>query len=257
MIVELITYIHWNFDPYLFQSGNFGLRWYGVMWGLALMLGYAIAVWIYEREGRNRALLLPWIQWFFLGGLIGARLGDVLFYNLDWYLANPQTIPMIWKGGLSSHGGAIGIFAGTWIYCRSRQLPLLWHLDRLVLVMPLAGALIRLGNLFNSEIIGKPSTLPWAFVFEQRSPVARHPSQLYECLLLLGIFALLLWLYRAGWAKRSGLLMGLFFSIFFSLRFILEFLKEEAEITQLLNLPFIVLGLAALWYSRTIQPSSR
>ncbi len=220
------------------------------------MLGYLLAVWIYEREKKPRDLLVLWIQYFMLGGLVGARLADVLFYNLSYYLSDPILIPQVWKGGLSSHGGAIGIFVATLIFCKRHHGKLLWHLDRLALVMPIAGALIRLGNLMNSEIIGKPSEVPWAFIFKSRSDLPRHPSQLYETLMLLLVFCLLITLYRKGLHQKPGALTSLFFTLTFGLRFLLEFFKEETAVSQPLNLLFCLLGtLSFLLIRRHSSPS--
>lgn len=238
--------IWWNPNPYLLELGALKLKWYGVMFALAVLAGYWVLVLLYRQRNLpvNRVAVL--VQYQFLGGLIGARLGQILFYDLPYYLAHPAEILMLWHGGLASHGAAIGGFAATWLYVRRyKELGYLQMTDMLVTPAALIGALIRIGNLFNSEIIGKISNVPWAFVFVQRNMQPRHPSQLYEAVMLTGVFALLFYLQK----KRplpTGLLSGLFFTITFTLRFLLEFLKENAAVSQPLNLFAAAFGLALL-----------
>jgi len=188
------------------------------------------------------------------GTVIGARLGHCLFYNPVYYLSNPIEIFKVWEGGLASHGAAIGILVAVYLFSKKKKkYPFLWIIDRIVIVVALAGTFIRLGNLFNSEIIGKPTDVSWAFIFTAIDDLPRHPTQLYESIAYLIIFLILLFIYYKGFEKnRSGLLFGLFLVLVFTFRFFVEFLKEnqsgfEAGMTlnmgQLLSIPFVLIGI--------------
>jgi len=194
--------------------------------------------------------------------VIGARLGHCLFYEPDLYLANPISILYIWEGGLASHGAGIGIIVGLWIFSRKTQRPFLWIIDRIAVVVALAGTFIRTGNLMNSEIFGNITTLPWGFRFlrasnplEQADP--RHPTQIYEALsYLLIFFFLLFYYYRKDGKPRQGILIGWFLVLVFGMRFLIEFIKEpqvdfERSMTlnmgQLLSIPFIMIGVLLIF----------
>ncbi len=190
-------------------------------------------------------------------------MGHCLFYQPDHYLAHPIEILKIWEGGLASHGGAIGILLGLYLYIRKKtDQSYLWLLDRVVIVTAFGGACIRLGNLMNSEIVGLPTDLPWGFIFELRGEdFARHPAQLYESISCLILFILL----YLGYYKKDGKIPeGQFFGIFliwvFSLRIVYEMLKEnqvafENEMAlnmgQILSIPMVLLGIYLLYYSFT------
>lgn len=243
----MLAYINWNPDPYIFQIGGFGLKWYGAMWGLATILGYFISLWLYRTKKISTTHIVTAIQYVLVGGLIGARMGMVVFYEPAYYLAHPLEIFMIWKGGLASHGGAIGTLIAAYLYCRKyKDIAYLQLLDVLAIVICMSVGLIRIGNLFNSEIIGKVTYVSWAFIFEQVSLSPRHPSQIYDAILVFTVFRLLLVLFLKMPELKPGVLTGLFFVLAFSGRFLLEFLKEDAVITQWLNVPVILLGVGLL-----------
>lgn len=219
--------ITWDVSPIFFEAGPLQLRWYGLFFALAFILGFYIVEWMYRREGKPVEDLNAGLIYMLVGTLVGARLGHVFFYQAEYYLANPAQIPMIWHGGLASHGAVIGILVALWLYARSRDdQPYLWLLDRVAVPVALAGFFIRMGNFFNSEILGEPTDLPWAVIFERIDMVPRHPTQLYEALAYLTIFGVLFWLYRR-YARRAphGLLTGAFLTLVFSARFLLEFTK--------------------------------
>lgn len=186
--------------------------------------------------------------------IVGARLGHCLFYEPEIYLSDPIKILFIWQGGLASHGAAIGIIFGLWLYVKRQQdITLMWILDRIVIVVALAGCFIRLGNFFNSEILGIEATIPWAVIFSRIDDVPRHPVQIYEALSYLAVFFILNSLYnKYKSASPKGLLFGLFLSLIFGARFILENFKtaqasfeadDSLKMGQLLSIPFILLGI--------------
>jgi prolipoprotein diacylglyceryl transferase len=197
--------------------------------------------------------------------IVGARLGHFLFYDPAFYLSHPFEILKVWKGGLASHGGLLGILIGLWIYSRKRpSQPYLWLLDRIAVPTALAGSFIRIGNFFNSEIIGEPTSLPWAIVFDRVDPFPRHPAQLYESVCYLVIFGIL---WRVYWRRRQetprGLLLGLFLVLVFSARFLIEFVKVHQaaygmgfplSVGQLLSIPAVVAGVLLLIRAARADP---
>lgn len=258
----MLNYITWNVDPELFSLGPVHIRWYGLLWALGIWLTLIITQKIYKHE----KLPDQWLDKLFIytvaGAVIGARIGHCLFYNPAYYLANPWEILYIWQGGLASHGGAIGILISTYLYNKKvSKKGFIWVFDRLVIGVAVAGAMIRLGNLMNSEIYGGPTTLPWGFIFlrdGQTEPM--HPTQIYEVLYCLITFGITYWLYWKKEAyKRTGLIFGVFLiGIFFS-RFLIEFVKNNQEsfenemflnMGQILSLPFIIWGIWLIYNSK-------
>ena len=267
--------IHWHVDPVLIHLGNFGIRWYSLLFVAGFVIGWYLFRWFFRREGVSEKLLDPLLYTLLIATIVGARLGHCLFYQPDYYLGSWQgfwEIFMPWKGGLASHGGAIALLLGMWWYAshygKKNDFDYLWILDRLVITVAFAGCLIRLGNLFNSEIYGDVTTLPWGFVFDLRGETEpKHPTQLYEALsyLLLGLF--LIWVYAKKLDKvHRGFFLGTFLLCCFGMRFLIEFIKEpqvEFEQTmalnmgQLLSIPFIIGGIAILIYAaRSKRPAA-
>ncbi|MBL7785054.1 MAG: prolipoprotein diacylglyceryl transferase [Chitinophagales bacterium] len=244
-----LSYITWNVSPTLIDLGVWKLQWYGFLWASCIILAYYLLLYANRHEPAENRHGTAIIEYVFFGGLIGARLGEVLLYNPSHYWAHPIEILYIWQGGLASHGGAIGILVASFLYVYRFGYSYIRLLDVLALGMPFFGALIRIGNLMNSEIIGKATTVPWGFVFvRQGETIARHPVVLYEALWLT-IVGIVLWRLYLGKRRAAGFIAGLFFVLTFSGRFCLEFWKANADFTQLLNLPLIVLGGILLWYS--------
>jgi phosphatidylglycerol---prolipoprotein diacylglyceryl transferase len=258
----MLNYITWNIDPELFSLGPIHIRWYGLLWALGIWLTLIITQKIYKHE----KLPDQWLDKLFIytvaGAVIGARIGHCLFYNPAYYLANPWEILYIWQGGLASHGGAIGILISTYLYNKKvSKKGFIWVFDRLVIGVAVAGAMIRLGNLMNSEIYGGPTTLPWGFIFlrdGQTEPM--HPTQIYEVLYCLITFGITYWLYWKKEAyKRTGSIFGVFLiGIFFS-RFLIEFVKNNQEtfendmflnMGQILSLPFVIWGIWLIYNSK-------
>ena len=252
-----LQYITWNVDPVLIELGPVAVRWYGILFASAFLAGYYIVQKILKREGLPVIWMDSLLMYMMLGTVLGARLGHVFFYQWDYYQDNLLEILQVWKGGLASHGAAIGIIFSLWLWSKKvSHKPLLWILDRIVITVALAAVFIRTGNLMNHEIVGAPWDGPWAFVFTKAGYaqlVPRHPAQIYEALSYLVLFIVLYALYyRTGAGRRPGMLFGLFLTGLFSARFIIEFYKEvqvsfEQEMVlnmgQWLSLPLIVIGL--------------
>lgn len=262
---SFLLQVKWDVSPVIFHIGGFSLRYYSLLFGLAFLSSYTILSRVFTREKVPLEDLNSLTIYVFLGTLIGARLGQVFFYEFGYYSTHlleiilPFRIDKV-KGfeftgfqGLASHGGAVGILTAIYFYCRRHQHRFLWVADRVALVVPLAGFFIRLGNLFNSEIIGKPFNGAWAFIFYRIDTIPRHPTQLYEAVCYLLIFGLLWMVFkRKGKTSSEGLLFGLFLVLVFTVRFALEFLKENQEafenrlplnMGQILSLPLVLTGL--------------
>ena len=262
-----ILAINWNVDPELFRIGSFAVRWYGLLFVSGFVLGYWMFTKFFERENVDKRILDPLLYTLLLGTLVGARLGHCIFYQPDYYFGSWDgflEIFQVWKGGLASHGGTIVLFFCMMWFARKygpkNNFDFVWILDHLCIAVAFAATFIRLGNLFNSEIYGDVTSLPWGFVFERRGEVEpKHPTQLYEALsyFLLGIF--LLWLYVKKLDKvYRGTFIGIFFIVCFGMRFIIEFIKapqvefEETmllDMGQILSIPFIILGIGFLVYA--------
>jgi len=252
--------IPWDVNPEIFRVGSFAVRWYGLLFASAFLFGYIIMGRIFKNEGLSEGSLDRITIYMAIGVVAGARLGHCFFYEPGYYLSHPAEILMIWKGGLASHGAAIGILLAIWVFVRKEKKDYTWAIDRIAIVVALSGFFIRMGNLMNSEIYGVETTVPWGFVFLRNGETApKHPTQIYEALAYLGIFVLLFWLY---WRKKGehiqGTLISLAMILIFVARFFIEFLKEpqvdfENNMTlnmgQLLSIPFIIIGCVWLYIS--------
>lgn len=267
--MTLPAFITWDFDPVLFTLFGHPVVWYGLLFALGLMI---LGPWIEKKMWEHEKLDPKWFEslavYVFVGTIVGARLGHVLFYDPAYYLANPAKIFVTWEGGLASHGGTIGIIIACWLYSRRvTRKSILWVLDRLAVPTGIVAAMIRLGNLTNSEIFGRPTTLPWGFRFIRSEEYRRlvpnmdmgcHPTQIYEALCYLAVFALCMWLYwkRDAARRYSGLIVGVFLTGIFLSRFIIERIKIVQEpwelkliesvglnMGQLLSIPFVLAGI--------------
>ena len=263
--------ITWAPDPAIFRIGEKEIRWYALMFIIGFTVGYSIVKRMWKREEINPQWIDPLLYYTAIGMIIGARLGHCLFYDPGFYLSNPIEILKVWKGGLASHGGVIGIIIAIYLYSHKvSRKSMMWTFDKLVTPTGLVAALIRFGNLMNSEIIGKPTTLPWGFKFLKSPDYHRlvpkldmgcHPAQIYESICYLLTFALCMWLYfkKNAW-KKEGLIFGIFLICIFSSRFFIEFLKFRQEgweeqlvnaiglnMGQLLSIPFILAGIFFVW----------
>lgn len=278
MILQSIT---WDVDPWLVRFGdNFGIRWYGLLFASAFLFGYIIFNRFFRKQGFSTELLDKLTIYVAVGTIIGARLGHCFFYDADYFLKHPVEILMVWKGGLASHGGAIGILIALWLFVRKTKISFLWLIDRIAVVAALGGFFIRMGNLMNSEIYGRPTDLPWGFKFirdksrinfydsetgellGQHLPC--HPTQIYEGLSYLLIFIVLFWLLRKyGRKLKEGVVFAWFLISVFTARFFIEYLKFEQSdfeinminqfhlnMGQLLSIPFILFGIGLLIWLR-------
>jgi phosphatidylglycerol:prolipoprotein diacylglycerol transferase len=248
--------ITWNVSPILLSLGPIQLRWYGLLFALGFVLGLRVMEWAFRRDGLSTKHLDTLLIYVVLGTVIGARLGHCLVYEPEIYLNDPIRILKIWEGGLASHFGGLGVIIALIIWQRKYfpQKGIIALLDYLCLSTALTGGLIRLGNLFNSEIIGKPTEAGWGFVFPRvdRVPIPRHPTQLYESFAyFLTFFVLFFMVKQKKHRGRPGLIFGLFFIMIFTARFLIEFFKEPQvnfergmafDLGQLLSIPFILAG---------------
>ncbi len=221
---------------------------------MGILAGYGMALWVFDTLKCPQDKLVLIIQYLFIGGLLGARFGQVFFYDWPYFAANPGEILKIWKGGLASHGGMIGALLGLWLFTRAhKQFSMLWLMDYAAVCMPFLCSFIRFGNLMNSELPGRATTMPWGFQFGT-DVIARHPVVLYESIAYLLIQFLLIYLFKKYKDSKPGVYAITFLLLMFSVRMALEIFKEpEADFipgilssTQALSLPFIALGLVLL-----------
>ena len=291
--------ITWNPSEIAIQLGPLAIRYYSLCWLIGLVGAYFVVKWLYKDQKIKDELFDPLFIYCFLGILIGARLGHCLFYQPDYYLTSADhfiemLIPMhkaadgSWHytgyAGLASHGGTAGLILALWLYCRKTGIKLLHVMDNIAIATGFTACFIRLGNLMNSEIIGKPTDLPWAFVFEQVDNVPRHPGQLYEAIAYMLLFLLMLFFYSIYRKKNvkderlnankpsslishpssltpgSGFYFGLCLFYIFTFRFFIEYTKDIQvdfesgmlfNMGQLLSVPFIIVG--ALFMYRAIK----
>ena len=274
-----LNYIIWDVNPYIFTfPENFPLlggrpvAWYGLLWALVFVVGYYVMRKMYRKEKLSDELLDKLTIYMLIFSVVGARFGHCLFYEPEYYLSDPIKILYIWEGGLASHGGAIGILLGLLIYSRKTKIPYLHILDLIVIPVSLGGAFIRLGNLMNSEIYGYETTLPWGFKFIRDwtpdTPVevipACHPTQIYEALICVIVFIVLLYLFfRKDYAKqRPGYLFGLFCTVVFGSRILIEFIKQPQvefensmvlDMGQWLSIPFVLIGIYFMYFYKYIK----
>lgn len=261
----MLGFITWEPSPEIFSVGGFSVRWYGLLFASSFIFGYIIFLRFFKKEGIPVKLLDELTTYMIIGTILGARLGHVFFYEPAWYLSHPIKILEVWEGGLASHGAAVGIIIALLLFSHFKKKPFLWVMDRIVIVVALAGFFIRMGNLMNSEIYGNVTSLPWGFYFprslspgEMMQP--HHPTQIYEGLSYLLIFFLLRWYYYKEDGKPVyGMLFGIFLVLVFGMRFLIEFIKEPQvdfergmclNMGQLLSIPFIIAGIVFLVFAR-------
>jgi len=258
-------FIHWNPDIVALDLGFVVIRWYSLCWAIGLVAVYLLMHKLYQQQKIAEEKFDPMFMYCFLGILIGARLGHCLFYEPGYYLSHPlemllpvRNIPG--KGwtftgyeGLASHGGTLGLMIALWLYAKHVKLRFLHVLDNVAIVTPICACAIRLGNLMNSEIIGRPTDVPWAFIFERVDMLPRHPGQLYEAICYAIFFGIHWFFYRRYPQKvGTGFFFGLCLFLIFTSRIFIEYTKENQEafedgmllnMGQLLSIPFVVLGL--------------
>lgn len=266
MIALLPLFINWDIDPILFSLGSIEVRYYGLLWAIGLGISAVMFSDMIKREGYSEKTYDSIFWYGVLSTMIGARLGHCLFYDPGYYLLNPVEILYIWQGGLASHGAAVGLLVGLWLFSRKNKMPYIWALDRISMAVAICGACVRIGNLMNSEIYGTQTDLPWGFVFVRMGEtLPMHPTQIYEALVYLALFAVLCWMYygRQIPQRRPGVMFGLFLIVLFGSRFFIEYIKNiqatfeqnmALNMGQLLSIPFVVLGVAVLVWALRKAP---
>lgn len=263
----LLNFIVWDPNPEMFSLFGISIRYYSIMWAIGLGLAYYIVRWLYKDQRIPEKLFDPLFFYCFFGVLIGARLGHCIFYDWDYYSSHILEMILPWKStaegwkftgyqGLASHGGTIGLIIALWLYVRKTKLNFIDVLDNIAIATPATACFIRLGNLMNSEIIGKVTDVPWAFIFPREGVEPRHPAQLYEALAYLLFFFIEIYLYKKYKDKlHRGFFFGLCLTLIFTFRFFVEFVKAPQEafeenmmlnMGQWLSIPFIILGVACM-----------
>lgn len=262
----MLGYVTWAVSPEIISS-PIAIRWYSLMFAVGFLAGYSIVARMFKHEGAPEKWLSILLVYVVIATIVGARLGHVFFYEWDVYKQDPIQILYIWNGGLASHGGTIAIILAVILFSIlvTKRSPL-WTFDRLVIAIALVGGLIRIGNLFNSEIYGTATTLPWGFMFVNSREwhmmyegQACHPTQIYEAMCYFALFGLLMWMYwKKNAEERPGLILGIFFIGIFLPRFLIEFIKNDQvafeqtmtlNMGQWLSIPFIALGVGLVIYA--------
>lgn len=274
-MLHTLLQIHWNPNPEIFNLFGLSIKYYGLLWAIGIALGYWVVQYQYKDKGISEKIFEPLFIYCFLGIFIGARLGHCLFYDPEYFLANPieMFLPIkvladgSWKfigyAGLASHGGTIGLIIALWLYCRKTKMNYLEVVDMIAVATPITAFCIRMANLMNSEIIGKATNVPWAFIFERVNMVPRHPAQLYEALAYLAFFFILFPLYKLkGKQLHKGFFFGLCLTLIFFFRFFIEFLKEnqvafeegmQLNMGQWLSIPFMLIGVLFMFRKTSKQ----
>jgi len=281
----LLNYITWDVNPEIFRIGAIAVRWYGLFWAIGIYATLLITTKIFKHEKLPEAWVDKLFIYTVLGAILGARLGHCFFY--EWklvaepitflgitfnyenhYLSHPWELLFIWRGGLASHGGAIGILIAMILFNKNvSKKGINWIFDRLLIGVCLCGASIRFGNLMNSEIYGSATSLPWGFIFVRTGETQpMHPTQIYEMIYCLVTFAIMWFMYWKKEAyKKNGLLFGIFLIGVFGSRFMLEFIKNNQEafesglplnMGQWLSIPFIVWGIWLLLRNSSVPKSA-
>lgn len=270
MIASLL-FINWRPDDVAISIGRFALHWYSLCWLIGLVLAYVVVRKLYKEQKIDDKLFDPLFIYCFVGILAGARLGHCLFYQPEVYLSDWQHVVEMFLPiefldgggwhftgyrGLASHGGTIGLIIALLLYVRKTKLSVWRVLDNIAIATPTTACFIRLGNLMNSEIIGKPTDVPWAFIFERVDMLPRHPGQLYEALVYALLFFITWRLYRRHPEKvGTGYFFGVCLTYIFTTRFFIEFTKEvqvafentlPLDLGQLLSIPFIIIGVVCM-----------
>jgi len=246
--------IQWQPNPEAFELLGWSIKWYGITWMLSILSTYFLGLMVFRVTKRSAEDLALMVQYIFIGGLAGARLGHVLLYDPVYFLQHPAEILMIWHGGLASHGGMIGgmlaliYFAGNY-----PKYSIFWLYDHAAICILFLSSFIRFGNLMNSELEGTTTNVPWAFCFDMIDGLPRHPVVLYESIWYFLLQLLMISLFLHYKETKPGLYMATFFILVFGGRFFIEFFKvPESEwlfglsTTQWYNIPFIIAGVVII-----------
>ena len=278
-MTHLLLYILWNPSLEAFSIGPLTFRWYSLCWLVGLLLAYLVVRRLYKEQKIKDELFDPLFVYCFLGILVGARLGHCIFYQPDYFLTSfkgfvEMFLPIhimqdgSWKmtgyAGLASHGGTAGLMLALWLYTKRTKLSLWTVLDNIAIATGTTACFIRLGNLMNSEIIGKTTDVPWAFVFEKVDALPRHPGQLYEAIAYALLFVIMWIIYKNSQKQTAnsrkpqvgtGWYFGFCLAYIFTFRFFIEYTKEIQEafeaslpldMGQILSIPFIIIGVVCM-----------
>ena len=277
-MMNLLSFIVWDPDLVAFQLGQITVRWYGLMWIIGLALAYLVVKRLYKEQKIKDEYFDPLFIYCFFGILIGARLGHCIFYQPEDFLTSWKGIVEMvlpihfmadgsWKvvgyAGLASHGGTLGLMIALWLYVRKTKLSIWMVLDNIAIATGITACFIRLGNLMNSEIIGKITDVPWAFIFEKVDAAPRHPGQLYEAIAYALLFFIMWALHKKMPEKIStGWYFGFCLTYIFTFRFIIEYTKEIQEafeatlpldMGQILSIPFIIIGVYCMIRAKKVK----
>ena len=277
-MMNLLSFIVWDPDLVAFQLGPITVRWYGLMWIIGLALAYLVVKRLYKEQKIKDEYFDPLFIYCFFGILIGARLGHCIFYQPEDFLTSWKGIVEMvlpihfmadgsWKvvgyAGLASHGGTLGLMIALWLYVRKTKLSIWMVLDNIAIATGITACFIRLGNLMNSEIIGKITDVPWAFIFEKVDAAPRHPGQLYEAIAYALLFFIMWALHKKMPEKIStGWYFGFCLTYIFTFRFLIEYTKEIQEafeatlpldMGQILSIPFIIIGVYCMIRAKKVK----
>ena len=253
-----------NFDPVAISLGPFAIRWYALAYIVGLLLGWRYCLWVAKRPPAvaSPAAIDDFLVWATLGVVLGGRAGYVLFYKPDFYFHNPAEILALWHGGMSFHGGALGVTIALLLFCRQRGLSLLAFSDIITSAVPIGIFFGRVANFVNGELWGRPTDVPWGVIYPEAGPFPRHPSELYEASLEgLVLFLILFYLVRFTDAReKPGLVSGVFLIGYACARIFSEFFREPdaflgflwfgATMGQLLSIPVLLLGAWLVWRAK-------
>lgn len=262
-----MTWTFPNIDPIALTVGPIVIRWYALAYLAGFLLGWRYCMKLASQSKVLTAQLYDdFLVWAVLGTILGGRLGYILFYQTDYYLSHPLEMLEIWHGGMSFHGGMIGVIGSAWIFTRYNKIPFLAFTDLLACVAPIGLGLGRLANFVNGELFGRATDVPWAMAFPRGGDVLRHPSQIYEAIMegLVLFFIMFILVNKAKYRGRVGFLSGAFLALYGSFRFILEFFREPdaqlgflyggATMGQLLCVPMVLFGgYIILWSERRLK----
>ena len=276
-MIKTLLYIVWNPSLEAFSIGPLTFRWYSLCWLIGLAVAYFVVKRLYKEQKIKDELFDPLFVYCFIGILLGARLGHCIFYQPDYFLTSFKGIVEMllpihimqdgsWKmtgyAGLASHGGTAGLMLALWIYSRRTKVGLWTVLDNIAIATGTTACFIRLGNLMNSEIIGKATDVPWAFIFERVDTLPRHPGQLYEAIAYAVLFIIMWCIYKKSANSLqvgTGWYFGFCLAYIFTFRFFIEYTKEVQEafeaslpidMGQILSIPFIIAGVYCMIRAR-------
>ena len=247
-----------NFDPVAFQIQSFEIRWYSLAYILGIVIGWTLCKKVFIKNSDISEKFDDYITYLIIGIILGGRIGYVIFYNFSYYLDNIFDIFKIWQGGMSFHGGLLGVIASSYIFAKKNNQNPFFYLDQVSLVAPIGIFFGRLANFINSELYGTATNMPWSVIFVEVDNLSRHPSQLYEAILEgIILFLILIYFMNKGYLKKPGLISGLFLILYSLFRFFVEFFRVPDEqigylflnltMGQIISLVFASIGITLFY----------